>query len=118
MAISGHRCEVTLINYNARPSSEKLRACSDILTGTLNIRPQESRHPSFTDAVTSSSLLPMNPTPTVVHSRKTAQHFVKYQPQALSSLFCKGTGFHGSEFGRISLKILLFDPVLELKNHN
>ena len=87
MAISGHRSEASLRNYNACPSSEQLRACSDILSGALNGRSEESQHPSFTDAVTSSSLLPMNPAPTVVHSRNTAQQFVKYQPQALSSLF-------------------------------
>ena len=83
MAISGHRSEASLRNYNARPSSEQLRACSDILSGALNGRPQESQHPSFTDAVTSSNLLPMNPNPTVVHSRNTAQQFFKYQPQVL-----------------------------------
>ena len=87
MAISGHRGEASLRNYNARPSSEQLRACSDILSGALNGKPPESQHPSFPDAITSSNLLPMNPTPTVVHSRNTAQYFVKYQPQALSSLF-------------------------------
>ena len=72
MAISGHRSEASLRNYNARPSSKQLRACSDILSGALNGRPQESQHSSFTDAVTSSNLLPMNPNPTVVHSRNTA----------------------------------------------
>ena len=86
MAISGHRSEVSLRNYNARPSSEQLRACSDILSGALSGRPQQSQQPRFPDAVTSSNLLvPMNST--VVHSRNTAQQFVKYQPQALSSLF-------------------------------
>ena len=87
MAISGHRSEASLRNYNARPSSEQLRACSDILSGALNGRPQESQRLSFTDAVTSSSFLPMNPTATIVISRNTAHQFVKYQPQALSSLF-------------------------------
>ena len=86
MAISGHRSEASLRNYNARPSSEQLRACSDILSSTLSGRPQQSQQPRFPDAVTSSNLLvPMNST--VVHSRNTAQQFVKYQPQALSSLF-------------------------------
>ena len=86
MAISGHRSEASLRNYNARPSSEQLRACSDILSSALSGRPQQSQQPRFPDAVTSSNLLvPMNST--VVHSRNTAQQFVKYQPQALSSLF-------------------------------
>ena len=86
MAISGHRSEASLRNYNARPSSEQLRACSDILSSALSGRPQQSQQPRFPDAVTSSNLLvPMNST--VVHSRNTAKQFVKYQPQALSSLF-------------------------------
>ena len=86
MAISGHRSEASLRNYNARRSSEQLRACSDILSSALSGRPQQSQQPRFPDAVTSSNLLvPMNST--VVHSRNTAQQFVKYQPQALSSLF-------------------------------
>ena len=85
MAISGHRSKASLKNYKARPSSEQLRACSDILSGALSGRPQQSQQPSFPDAVTSRNLLPINPT--VVHSRNTAQQFVKYQPQALSSLF-------------------------------
>ena len=32
MAISGHRNEANLRNYMGRPSSEKIRACSDILS--------------------------------------------------------------------------------------
>jgi len=47
MAISGHRSEASLRNYNARPSSEQLRACSDILSGALSGRPQQSQQPSF-----------------------------------------------------------------------
>ena len=86
MAISGHRSEASLRSYNARPSSEQLRACSDVLSGALSGRPQQSQQqPSFPDASTSSNLLV--PTSTVVHSQNTAQQFVKYQPQALSSLF-------------------------------
>ena len=34
MAISDHRSETSLKNYIGRPSSEKIRACSDILSDT------------------------------------------------------------------------------------
>ena len=88
MAISAHRREAILRNYNARPSGEQLRACSNILFGALSGRPQQSQEPSFPNAVTSSSnpLAPVNPTQDF-HSQTTAQQFVNYQPQALSSLF-------------------------------
>ena len=88
MAISGHRSEASLKNYNARPSSQQLRACSDILSGALSGRPQLSQEPSFSNAVAipSNPLAPVKSTQ-VFHSQTTAQQFVKYQPQALSSLF-------------------------------
>ena len=35
MAISGHHSKASLGNYIGRPSSEKIRACSDILSDTL-----------------------------------------------------------------------------------
>ena len=38
MAISRHRSEASLRNYNARPSSGQLRACSNIHSGELNGR--------------------------------------------------------------------------------
>ena len=87
MAISGHRSEASIRNYNARPLSDQIRTCSDILSGALNGMPQESQHPSSPDAATSSNVFTMNPIPTVVHLRNTTQQIVKYQPQALSSLF-------------------------------
>ena len=55
MAISGHCSEASLKNYNTRPSSQQLRACSDILSGALSGRPQLSQEPSFSNAVASSS---------------------------------------------------------------
>ena len=63
-----------------------LQVTNSELYGALNGRPQESQHPSFPYAVTSSNVFSMNPTPTVFHSRNTAQQIVKYQPSALSSL--------------------------------
>ena len=44
----GHRSEVGLRNYIGRPSSEQLRACSDILSDALSGRPHQSQQPSFT----------------------------------------------------------------------
>ena len=87
MAISGHHSEASLKNY-ARPSSQQLRACSDILSSALSGRPQLSQEPTFSNAVASSSnpLAPVKSTQ-VFHSQTTTQQFVKYQPQALSSLF-------------------------------
>lgn len=85
MAISGHRSEASLRNYNTRPSSEQLRACSDILSGALNGKPPQ---PSSSDAASSSENPPAAVNSTVVYSQNnTAQQFVKFQPQALSSLF-------------------------------
>ncbi|PFX17534.1 hypothetical protein AWC38_SpisGene18136 [Stylophora pistillata] len=85
MAISGHRSEASLRNYNTRPSSEQLRACSDILSGTLNGRRSQ---PSSTDATTSSRNPPAAVDSTVVYSQNnTAQQFFKFQPKPLSSFF-------------------------------
>ena len=73
MAISGHRSEASLRNYNTRPSSEQLRVCSDILSDAMKEGSQQSS--TATSNLASSSL------------QSTSQQFVKYQPQALSSLF-------------------------------
>ena len=83
MAISGHRSEASLKHYNARPSSEQLRSCSDILSSAMSGRPQQSQQPTLPGPSNPLSLNPM----VVNDSRNTAQQFVKYQPQALSSLF-------------------------------
>ena len=85
MAISGHRSEASLKSYNTRPSSEQLRACSDILSGAMSGGPRQPNSPT---AVTSSGNPLAAVNSAVVHSQNnTAQQFVKYQPQALSSLF-------------------------------
>ena len=75
--------EASLKHYNARPSSEQLRSCSDILSSAMGGRPQQSQQPSLPGPSNPLSLNLM----VVNDLRNTAQQFVKYQPQALSSLF-------------------------------
>ena len=48
MAIFGHRGEASLRKYIGRPSSEKIRACSDFLSDTLSRRPHQSMQASVT----------------------------------------------------------------------
>ena len=48
MAISSHRSKARLRNYIGRPSSEQLRARSDILSDALIERPHQSLQPSLT----------------------------------------------------------------------
>ena len=47
MAISGHRSKASLRNYISHPSSEKIRACSDILSDALSGKSHQSLQPSF-----------------------------------------------------------------------
>ena len=47
MAISGHHSKASLRNYISRPSSEKIRACSDILSDALSGKSHQSLQPSF-----------------------------------------------------------------------
>ena len=47
MAIFDHRSEASHRNFICRPSSEKIRACSDILPDALSGRPHQSLQPSF-----------------------------------------------------------------------
>ena len=44
MTLSGHRNENSLKSYNARPSSQQLQACSNVLSSALN--PQATREPA------------------------------------------------------------------------
>ena len=48
LAISSYRSEASLRNYIGRPSSERLKGCSDILSNALSGRPHQSQQPSFT----------------------------------------------------------------------
>ena len=45
--ISSHCSDESLRNYIDHPSSEQLRACSDILSNALNVRPHLSQQESF-----------------------------------------------------------------------
>ena len=83
MAISGHRSEASLQHYNTRPSSEQLRSCSDILSSAMGGRPQQSQQLTLPGPSNPLSLNPM----VVNDLGNITQQFVKYQPQALSSLF-------------------------------
>ena len=47
MAISCHHSKAGLRNYIGRPSSEKIRACSNILSDTLSGNSHQSLWPSF-----------------------------------------------------------------------
>ena len=47
MAISVHHRKVSLRNYIGRPSSEKIRGCSDILSDALSGKSHQSLQPSF-----------------------------------------------------------------------
>ena len=48
MAISGHRSEASLRNCIGCPSSEILKACSEILSDALSGRSHQSQQPIFT----------------------------------------------------------------------
>ena len=48
MALYGHRIEASLRNYIGHPSSEQLRAYSDIISDELSRRPHQSHQPSAT----------------------------------------------------------------------
>ncbi|CAH3033946.1 unnamed protein product, partial [Pocillopora meandrina] len=66
MATSGHRSEASLKSYNTRPSSEQLRACSDILSGAMSGGPRQLNSPN---AITSSGNPLAAVNSTVVHSQ-------------------------------------------------
>ena len=56
MAISGHRSEASFRNYIGRPSSEKIIACSDIISDALSGKPHQSLQLSFA-ALSSRAIL-------------------------------------------------------------
>ena len=78
MAISGHHCKANLRNYIGRPSNEKIRARSDILSDVLSGKSHQSLQPSFCGAVIPSDLhVPVNSA--VVHLKNTRlEQFVFY----------------------------------------
>lgn len=100
MAISGHRSEASLKSYNTRPSSDQLKACSTIISSALNGSQQQSHMDGNFD--TPSSPVSVNFT---AFQSQNAVHNVKFQPQALNSLFssCKIENlqvFMGHNFSR------------------
>ena len=91
MANSGHRSEGSLRNYNVLPSSESLRACSNILSEALRGRVRNSQQPNFPYLVTSSKTAPRE----VVIMLKKLQVFMSHNP----------VGFHHT----FNFKILCLD---------
>ena len=109
LAIFGHRNEESLRYYIGRPSSEKIKACSDILSDALSGRPHQSLQPSVT-ALSSRAIFIF---------RWIRLSFI-YKILALDCLFStchvkKLACFYEPQFGRVSLSISLSDSVLETK---
>ena len=109
MAISGHHSKASLRNYIGRPSSEKIRACSDILSDALSGRPHQSLQPSVT-ALSSRAIFIF----------RWIRLSLIYKTLALDCLFStchvkKLACFYEPQFGRVSLSISLSDSVLETK---
>ena len=109
MAISGHHSKASLRNYIGRPSSEKIRACSDILSDALSGRPHQSLQPSVT-ALSSRAIFKF---------RWIRLSFI-HKTLALNCLFStchvkELACFYEPQFGRVSLNISLSDSVLEIK---
>ena len=101
MALSGHRSEASLRNYIGRPSSEQLRACSDIISDELSRRPDQSHQPSATAQSSRAIFL------TVIRSLNTRlEQFVFYWSCEKNLLV-----FMSDQLDRISLNISLSDSV-------
>ena len=99
----------SLRNYTGRPSSEKIRACSDILSDALSGRPHQSLQPS--SMALSSQAIVMFRWMRLLFILKTL---------ALNSLFStchveKLACFYESQVSWSSLNISLSDSVLETK---
>ena len=94
MAIFGHRSEASLRNYIGHPSSEKIRACSDILSNALSSRAIFMFCWIWLSFI--HKTLALNCLFSTCHVKKLARF---YEPQ----------------FGRVSLNISFSDSVLETK---
>ena len=96
-----HRSEASLRNYIGRPSSEKIRACSDILSDELRGKPHQSLQPSFR-ALSSRAIFmfPVNSVEKFVFDLSCEKTCMFYQPH----------------FGWSSLNISISDSVSETKN--
>ena len=100
IVISSHCSDESLRNYIDHPSSEQLRACSDILSNALNVRLHLSQQESFM-GLSSQAILTFLWIP--LFFQKT---------HALSSLFSncqvkKLVFFYQLQFGQISLNFSL-----------
>ena len=109
MAIFGYRSEASLRNYIGRPSSEKIRARSDILSDALSGRPHQSLQPSVT-ALSSRAIFIF----------RWIRLSLIYKTLALDCLFStchvkKLACFYEPQFCPVSLNISLSDSVLETK---
>ena len=94
MAIFGHRSEASLRNYIGCPSSEKIRACSDILSDALSSR-----------AISTFRWIRLS----FIH--KTLALNCLFSTCHVKKLAC----FYEPQFCRVSLNISLSDSVLETK---
>ena len=109
MAIFGHRSEASLRNYIGRPSSEKIRACSDILSDALSGRPHQSLQPSVT--VLSSRAISIFWWIWLSFIHETLASNCLFFTCHVKKLTC----FYEPQFGRVTLNISLSDSVLETK---
>ena len=110
MAISGHRNEASLRNYIGRPSSGKIRACSDILSDASSGGLHQSLQPSF--MVLSSRAIFMFLLIRLSFIPKTSALYTLFSTCNVKKLAC----LYGPQFGRSSLNISLSDSVEETKN--
>ena len=106
MAISDHRSETSLKNYIGRPSSEKIRACSDILSDASSGGPRQSLQPSFT--VLSSRAIFMFRWIRLSFIPKTFALYTLFSTCHVKKLAC----FYEPQFGWSSLNISLSDSVI------
>ena len=109
MAIFGHCSKANLRKYISRPSSEKIRACSDILSDELSGRPHQSVQPSVT--ALSSRAIFMFRWIRLSFIHKTLALNCLFSTCHVKELAC----FYEPQFGRVSLNISLSDSVLETK---
>ena len=100
----------SLRNYIGRPSSEKIRACSDIFSDASSGGPHQSLQPSFT--VLSSRAMFMFRWIRLSFIPKTFALYTLFSTCHVKKLAC----FYEPQFGWSSLNISLSDSVEETKN--
>ena len=110
MAIFGHCSKANLRKYISRPSSEKIRACSDILSDELSGRPHQSVQPSVT--ALSSRAIFMFRWIRLSFLHKTPSLNCLFSTCHVKKLVCF---YEPRTILRVSLNISLSDSVLESK---